>query len=205
MSAFAERRIGAEMPVTVNEAAFLAGVTIKMVNQAIDREHVQARPLRRSTDRAARGVDASTALFLSFSSLLAPELRAKVYRRFRGKTLPELPRRIELGAIVIDLRQAIVNFERRLELLMRIGERIEMDPEVRGGDPVFAGTRVPVYAIARKIELGSTAEELAEDYPRLREEDFDLATQYARVYPRRGRPRAEWTRAMERAEDARGA
>lgn len=205
MRAAVERRANAMMAVTVNEAAFLAGVPVKAVNRAIDREHIQSRPLRRSTDRAARGVDASDALYLSFSSVLAPELRAKVYRMFRGKALPELPRRIELGPIAIDLRQAIENFERRLELLMRIGERVEMDPGVRGGDPVFAGTRVPVYAIARKLELGSTREELTEDYPRLREGDIDLAAQYARLYPRRGRPRAEWTRGMERAEDAPGA
>ncbi|MBB4635731.1 uncharacterized protein (DUF433 family) [Longimicrobium terrae] len=193
------------MAITVNEAAFLAGVAIKAVNQAIDRKQIQSRLLRRSADHVTRVVDAGAAVFLSFSSLLAPEIRSKVYRLFRGKALAELPRRLEMGSVVIDLRQTIERFEARLDLLTRISARVESDAEVHGGDPVFAGTRIPVYSIARKLELGATREELTEDYPRLREGDIDLATQYAKLYPRRGRPRAEWTRAMKRAEDARGA
>lgn len=139
-------------------------------------------------------------MYLCVSQVLAPEVRPKLYRTFHGKSLSELPRHLEMGRVVIDLERAIQEVESRLRMLARFGERVEADPEVRGGEPVFRGTRTPVYTIGRKIEMGSTMEELREDYPQLQEEDFDLAVQYAKLYPRRGRPRAEWTRGMKRAE-----
>lgn len=110
---------------------------------------------------------------------------------FRGKPVGELPRRFEVDAVVVDIAGLVEEVVGRLQLLERIAGRVEVDPEVRGGEPVFRGTRTPVYAIARKIELGSPAEELREDYPQLEDEDLDLATQYAKLYPRRGRPRGE--------------
>lgn len=198
MNRVAERRSETATMITVNEAAFAAGVTVKAVNQAIDREHIQTRALQRATDRARRGIGASDAVYLAVRQVLAPDLWPKLYRSFRGKTVGELPRRFEVGAVVIDLERAIEKVEDRLRLLDRIAERVEVDPEVRGGEPVFRGTRTPVYAIARKIELGSSSEELREDYPQLQEADLDLATQYAKLYPRRGRPRAEGMRGLQR-------
>jgi uncharacterized protein (DUF433 family) len=191
-------RGGAEMVVTVNEAAFVAGVSTKVVNQAIDREHIRARKLR---DRGgARGVSASDMLFLRVHQVLAPELRRKLYQALRGKNLGEIPREIEMNRVVLNLEQPIREIGERLQLLRRIHERVETDPEVRGGEPVFQGTRTPVYAIARKIELGSPREELREDFPHLGEDDFDLAVRYAELHPRRGRPRNDWTSALERIE-----
>lgn len=196
MNAIAERRN--EKTVTVNEAAFAAGVSVKAVNQAIDRKHIRTRELRRATDRASRGIGASDVVYLAVSHVLAPEVRAKLHRSFRGRAFAELPRQFQTGGIVLDLENAIREVEARLELLAKIGERIETAPDVRGGEPVFRGTRIPAFAIARKVELGSTAEELEEDYPQLQPGDLELATHYARLYPRRGRPRAEWTREMKR-------
>lgn len=190
MREVAERRSGPETTITVNEAAYAAGVSVKLVNQAIDRGHVQPRPLRRATDRARRGLDASDAVYLAVRPVLAQNLWSKLYRTIRGKPLSELPRRLDFGLVVLDMERAIEEVEARLRLLARLRERIETDPEVRGGEPVFRGTRTPVYAIARKLELGAPAEELREDYPRLRDEDFDLAARYATLYPRRGRPRS---------------
>lgn len=186
-----ERRAATEMAMTVNEAAFAAGVSVKAVNQAIDRDHIQVRALRRATDRAGRGVDPGDAVYLRVRQLLAPEIWPKLYRSFRGKPLSELPRQLEVRSVVFDFEHVIEEVEARLKLLGAIRERIEADPEVRGGEPVFRGTRTPVYTIARKIELGSTTEELREDYPQLQPGDLALATQYAKLYPRRGRPRAE--------------
>jgi uncharacterized protein (DUF433 family) len=197
MSTLAERRT--EKTVSVNEAAFAAGVSVKAVNQAIDRKHIRTRELRRATDRARRGIGATDVVYLAVSHVLAPEVRAKLHRSFRGRSLSELPRQFQTGAVVLDLENAIREVEARLELLAKIEERVEADADVRGGEPVFAGTRTPVFAIARKVELGSTAQELEEDYPQLQPGDVELAAQYAKLYPRRGRPRAEWARGLKRA------
>ncbi len=180
--------------ITVNEAAFAAGVSLKTVNQAIDRQHVRTRDLKRSTDRAKRGIDASDAVYLSVCEVLAPTARRKLYRFLHGKPLSELPLQVEVERVVLNIERAIREVGERLRLLGRIEERIEVDPGVRRGEPVFRGTRTPVYAVARKLELGSTPEELYEDYPQLQQGDLQLASHYAKLSPRRGRPRNERTR-----------
>lgn len=198
-----ERRTGAEIVVTVNEAAFAAGLTVKSVNQAIDRKHIRTRALRRALDRAkgaARGVAVSDLVYLRVQRMLAPEFRAKLYQSLRGKEMAEIPRRIEMNTVVLDLEQPIREITARLELLARIDERIEANPEIRGGEPVFRGTRTPVYAIARKLELGASTDEIHEDSPQLQEGDFELAARFAELHPRRGRPRNDWTSALERID-----
>lgn len=79
-------------------------------------------------------------------------------------------------------------------------ERVETNPAIRRGEPVFRGTRTPVYAIARKIERGSSIEELREDHPHLEEADFDLATRYAQLHPRHGHAGNDWTSGLERID-----
>lgn len=189
MGAVVERRTRNRRVITVNEAAFAADVSLKTVNQAIDREHVRIVEVKRYSDRLRRGIDATDAVYLSVREVLAPQFRAKLYRFLHGTPLDELPLRFEVDPIVLDLAPAVQEVRKRLEILTRIDERVEVDPEVRGGEPVFRGTRIPVHAIARKLELGSTQEELYEDHPRLKKGDLEIARRYARLYPRRGRPR----------------
>jgi uncharacterized protein (DUF433 family) len=178
---------------TVNEAAYAAGVPVKVVNQAIDRTHIRTREFLREDERkrGSRGVVASDVVFLRVHQVFAPEYRRKLYQSLRGKSLAQIPNRLEVDSIVLDLEQPISEVRERLQVLQRFKERVEVNPEVRAGEPVFSGTRVPVHAIARKIELGSSLEELREDYPQLEEGDFDLAVHYAKLHPRRGRPRID--------------
>ncbi len=42
---------------------------------------------------------------------------------------------------------------------------IHSDPEILGGTPVFAGTRVPVQALLDFLEGGDTIEEFLDNYP----------------------------------------
>ena len=44
---------------------------------------------------------------------------------------------------------------------------ISRDPEVMGGTPVFAGTRVPVQALFDDLMGGESLAEFAEGYPRV--------------------------------------
>ncbi len=145
-------------------------------------------------------MSASDMLFLRVHQVLAPELRRKLYQALGGKNPGEIPREIEMNRVVLNLEQPIREIGERLQLVRRIHERVETNAAVRGGEPVFRGTRTPVYAIARKIELGSSRAELREDYPHLEEDDFDLAVRYAELHPRRGRPRNDWTSVLERIE-----
>ena len=49
---------------------------------------------------------------------------------------------------------------------------ISRDPEVMGGTPVFAGTRVPVQALIDELAAGGTIDEFMEGYPRVRLEQI---------------------------------
>ncbi len=42
---------------------------------------------------------------------------------------------------------------------------IRIDPEIMGGTPCIAGTRITVYAIAARFNGGETVEELIADWP----------------------------------------
>ena len=46
-------------------------------------------------------------------------------------------------------------------------EIVSRDPEVMGGTPVFAGTRVPVQALFDDLIGGESLAEFAEGYPRV--------------------------------------
>lgn len=69
-------------------------------------------------------------------------------------------------------------------------DRIAADPEVAGGKPVVAGTRLSVDFVVGLLAQGWTAEDLLESYPVLQAEDIQACLAYAaalleseRVYP----------------------
>lgn len=68
-------------------------------------------------------------------------------------------------------------------------ELIVQDPEVMGGDPVFAGTRVPVDSVLASLDEGETLEALQRAYPMVTREHVEAARLFRRLNPSRGRPR----------------
>jgi len=44
------------------------------------------------------------------------------------------------------------------------GKTINIDPEILGGTPVFAGTRVPVKILFDYLETGDSIEDFLEDF-----------------------------------------
>ena len=42
---------------------------------------------------------------------------------------------------------------------------VSQDPEILGGEPVFAGTRVPVKSLFDHLEAGDSIEEFLEGFP----------------------------------------
>ena len=47
---------------------------------------------------------------------------------------------------------------------------VTTDPEILGGTPVFAGTRVPVAVLFENLADGLSLEEILESYPTLKRE-----------------------------------
>lgn len=57
--------------------------------------------------------------------------------------------------------------------------RISVDPQVCGGRPVIAGTRVRVTDVLEMLAGGASPAEIAVDYPYLSEDDVRAALAYA--------------------------
>jgi len=174
---------------TPTEAAVLTGLSLKAVNNAIDKKMISAV----AGDEGGRLLDDRALVSLVIERLLAdrlvPELRRQVF-----DALAEPQRNVvsfEGGLVKIDLREPRRELATSLRELRRARRLVVSDPEIMGGDPVFRGTRVPVHVIAEFVSQGSTQAELLEVYPRLTAEMIRLAPVYAAAYPLRGRPRTQ--------------
>lgn len=172
---------------TPTEAAVLTGLTLKAVNNAIDKKTISAV----AGEEGGRLLDARALVSLAverrLADRIAPELRRKVF-----DALADSPRNVvslEGGLVKIDLREPRREVATSLRELRRARRLVVSNPEIMGGDPVFRGTRVPVHMIAELVAQGSTQAELIEGYPRLTAEMIRLAPFYAAAYPLRGRPR----------------
>jgi len=62
---------------------------------------------------------------------------------------------------------------------MDLSGRIEVNPKVLGGKPIFKGTRIPVYVILQMLRGEATFEKIIEEYPRLSMEDIKAALDYS--------------------------
>lgn len=58
---------------------------------------------------------------------------------------------------------------------------IHRDPEIQGGVPVFAGTRVPLENLFDALEAGDSLDRFLEDYPSGSREQALAALELARV------------------------
>jgi uncharacterized protein (DUF433 family) len=50
-------------------------------------------------------------------------------------------------------------------MMMKLEQIVHSDPEIMSGEPVFAGTRVPVRNLLDYLEGGQTLEEFLENFP----------------------------------------
>lgn len=56
---------------------------------------------------------------------------------------------------------------------------IESNPDVCGGEPCVAGTRIPVWVLVQSRRMGMNEAELLRTYPVLRRDDLANAWEYA--------------------------
>jgi uncharacterized protein (DUF433 family) len=197
--------------VTPVEAAWLTELSPKMINATIDRGEL-APPERKRSESAKRPrrLGPADVVYLvlrkELSEVLSPTAKRELYER-----LAELARRdvfsvemenevegdleIELagGLLRIEVKRAWRRVSKRWIALRRAADIVVSDPDIRGGEPVIRGTRVPAYLIADLIDEGADLREILEDYPTLNAAKVRSAVAFARTHPRRGRPRkAPW-------------
>jgi uncharacterized protein (DUF433 family) len=182
-------RVEPRVKVSPAEAAWLAGVTRKTVDQAIDREEIQTVAAEGTSPRAL-GVGSLVYLRLrrDAGELLSSEAKRQLSRELERAEGGEIPAEVELGPIRIDTKAAAEEVVERLAQYAAARRFVNIDPEIRGGEPVITGTRVPVYMLAEMVRVGDAREEILKHYPSVTAEALDAAVLYARVNRRRGRP-----------------
>jgi uncharacterized protein (DUF433 family) len=178
---------------TPTEAAVLTRLSVKAVNNAIDKNTVLAVAGSRA-GHSTRLLDLNALMSLTLERRLAdrfaPALRREVFNALAGAERRNAVS-LEGGFLKIDLREQRRELATSIRELRRSRQLVLSDPDIMGGDPVFRGTRVPVHLIATLIGQGSSAADMREAYPRLTSEMVRLAPIYAAAYPLRGRPRAQ--------------
>ena len=174
---------------TPAEAAWLSGLTLKAVNNTIDKKMVAAR-IEQRNGHATRMLDKPAIIYLFLQSRLAGKATAEFRRRIFAAIAAAPARRfVSVGDLKLDLREPRREVARRIKELCRAKRIIVSDPEILGGTPVFRRTRVPVHLIADLLQRGGTPGELRESYPGLTDEIIRLAQIYTATHPPRGRPR----------------
>lgn len=171
-----------------SEAAALSGASPTTVKKAVDERVIPTRRWRSRSYIEAEDVPVLALL----SELHGVRLAASSKRRLRDWLRSPTPAgELQLTpALVVRRTDAVERVRLRAERYARLRDRwITSDPEVKGGEPVIKGSRVGVHTLAARIERGESASILEEDFPHIPAEAREVAVQYARANPRRGRPR----------------
>lgn len=185
------------------EAAFVTELSRKTIDQAIDRREVSPL-LAADAGAPPRSLGYPELVYLRMrrevGETLSASARQRLYAELR-QYLPENPRleNVEIGPVSIRLTDAVRAVRDRLAQIRRARRFVSIRPDVRAGEPVVRGTRVPVHVLADLAAQGAPRAELLEDYPAVTPEALDAALLYARLHPRRGPRRTPpWHAAPEK-------
>ena len=182
----------AEAKLTIPEAAFIAGVSTALVNREIEARVLQTQQERDRGRASRRWVAGPDTLYLglvrSMHAEMSPKLRRRFCRAVRQAVAEDKPA-AEIDELVLLIEKVRREILRNLETLERVRQDfVESRPEIRAGEPVIKGTRIPARMIADLVRQGASREELHEDFG-LTPEQVDAAVVFDRVTPKRGRPR----------------
>lgn len=179
------------------EAALLADVSLRSVDKAIEEKIVKPS---RST-RQGTLLDRSDVLAIALIARAELPLSRPTKRRinewihgFPPEEAFEQAKELPLSdVLVLRFDAEFGQLANRLRYYLERRERhIESSPEIQGGEPVVAGTRLPVRAVAERMRRGDSIDSLTEDYPEIPRDAFEAARIYAESHPRRGRPARPW-------------
>jgi uncharacterized protein (DUF433 family) len=183
---------------TPAEAGAVSGLKLKAVHNAIDKRIVQpvataplapAGKVKRSGSRFLTGEDlVRLRVWRGVGDSLSAERRQRLFLAMIAQPTAKTVKAAEL--LIVDVGEARKQVDRGVRDLEAAEAFVTKDKATLGGEPVFKGTRIPVYGIAAMLDAGATAEELLSGYPKLTERMLDLAHIWASAHPRRGRPKS---------------
>ena len=205
-------------PVTLQEAQFLVDRPIKEINKAIERGEVEtllelvsrpAKVKRKPVRRTLRGRRARATTVYGYAppKIVTEKVRklgleGLVYLALGSgvqESLTPVGRRklfdaisasagdagkVSIGFVDVPLKEAKAKLLKRYRALRDARTGIE---EPKNTEPVFRGTKIKVYQVAALVE-GQGLEKTLADYPGLKRKQAERALDYARAYPKKGRP-----------------
>lgn len=180
--------------LTAREAAEIGGLPLNSIEKAIEQRVL--RPVRVGSRKLISAREVALLVLLRQVPVRLPVvLKRRARDRFVGLRRVT-GARLELSpALTLRATAEVAEALARAQRYARLRDRyVESDPRLMGGEPVIRGTRVPVRDLAELIELGESPTVLGEDFPQVPEEAYELAVQWTRANPRRGRPVAPWRR-----------
>jgi hypothetical protein len=136
---------------TPTEAAVLTRMSVKAVNNAIDKKAIPTVAGKRA-GHATRLLDLHALMSLALERRLAdrfvPELRREVFDALA--TAPRNRLILDGGFLTIDLREPRRELATSLRTLRRARDVVVSDPDIMGGDPVF-GAPAFRYTLSRRF------------------------------------------------------
>ena len=181
--------------LTVNEAAFLAGVSPKRIEKAAEEGIVPKTkmqlPLRRNQAAHVPVQTVPYAAALKRISGIRMETSTKnliwkFLKHANDEDLGVVPLSDGLS-LTLDA-VAGTQWNKALRYLRAREKYLSSDPEIFGGEPVIAGTRITCKSVLGRVSGGETLDELTEDYTEIPREAFEAAVIYAKTHPQRGKP-----------------
>jgi uncharacterized protein (DUF433 family) len=190
-----------DLEFSLKEAAAIVDVPEPFVRKAIDQKTLRPRAV--SAGRAVRyRFDESDMLFLKVISRFPFGLPRKDKDALRslveGRRASAGKWRTMKGDFVVhaddlvihvgvgNLRNALAH---DLAAYRRGQKRIVSNPSVRGGEPVFEGTRIALAHVCALIAKRVPLDEIAADYPALSRDDLAFAAIHSKMKRNPGRPR----------------
>jgi uncharacterized protein (DUF433 family) len=196
--------------ITPLEAAWLTQLSPKTINATIDRGELKGVKKRGRAKKRARNLAPADVLYLmlrkELAELLSASAKRELYQRlsevqlgmwsnWKSRRDEQCDFEIRLGGgfIRIELKSTCSRLADRWRALRNANEIVVSDPNIRAGEPVIRGTRVPAYMIADLAKQGAEIPEILEDYPALSAQMVEAVLAYAQMNPKRGRPpKAPW-------------
>jgi uncharacterized protein (DUF433 family) len=199
-----------DISVPIAEAAFIAGVSDRDMNRAID-EHILPGALTRNDDgrRLARLAAALAGFYFTSEDVYAAGLRRRVLEEvtnkvharkdtdsilaLRSSSIEKMDWQIKvpdmsIGTVSVDVGSFVLRASVRVGSIEKAHELITTDPAILGGIPTIRGTRVPVDSVSSSLIKGIARERVLGAHPSLTHEHLDAAVIYADIHPRPGRP-----------------
>ncbi len=183
---------------TPAEAGAVSGLKLKAVHNAIDKRIVApvakgqvptAGHAKRTRPRFLTGEDlVRLRVWRGVGDTLSAERRQRLFVAIAAAPKAKTVKADDL--LIVDVSEARKQVDRGVRDLEAAEAMVVKDKNTLGGEPVFKGTRVPVYGIVAMLDAGASNEDLLSGYPGLTDVFLELARLWVSAHPRRGRPKS---------------